>query len=78
MSMTHLNHMMIALAALSVAACSRQAPSPTTDPSVVITRFMDAVAAEDYEVMGQLFGTNDGPAVESGADSDRWRYRDGN
>ncbi len=62
--MTHLNHMMIALAALSVAACSRQAPSPTNDPSVVITRFMDAVAAEDYEVMGQLFGNNDGPAVE--------------
>lgn len=62
--MTRLKHMMIACAVLSVAACgSRQAPSPT-DPSVVINRFMDAVAAENYAVMGQLWGTKDGPAVE--------------
>ena len=61
--MTYLKHMMIACAALTVAACNRQAPSPS-DPSIVITRFMEAVAAEDYEVMGQLWGSNDGPAVE--------------
>ncbi len=61
--MTHLKHMMIACAALTVAACS-PAPAPTADPSVVITRFMDAAAAEDYEVMGRLWGSRDGPAVE--------------
>ncbi len=62
--MTRLKHMMIVLAALSVSACSGQAPSPTTDPSVVITSFMDAVAAEDYTAMGQLWGSKDGPAAE--------------
>jgi len=60
--MTHLKHMMIVVAALSVAACGSRAPSPS-DPGDVINRFMDAVAVEDYAIMGQLWGSNDGPAV---------------
>ena len=62
--MTYLKHMTMVLAVLSIAACSRQAPAPISDPSAVVNRFMDAVAAEDYAVMGQLWGSNDGPAVE--------------
>lgn len=61
--MNRLKHMMIACTALSMAACGPPAPSPS-DPSEVINRFMDAVAVENYTIMGQLWGSNDGPAVE--------------
>ena len=60
--MIRLKHMALASLALSVLACGRQAPPPS-NPSGVVERFMEAVDAENYQVMGELWGTDDGPAV---------------
>ena len=60
--MIRFKHMAVAVLALTVVACGRRAPSPS-DPTVVINRFMEAVNAENYQLMGQLWGSEDGPAV---------------
>ena len=57
-------NIVLGLAALTVGACGgAPAPSPT-DPSIVVRSFMGAVAAEDIDLMAQLWGTKDGPAAD--------------
>ena len=72
--MISLKHMAVASVALSALGCGGQAPAPSSNPSGVIERFMEAAAAEDYQLMGELWGTDDGPAFRW-MDADELRDR---
>ena len=55
------------LVALAVAGCggstTTQTPAPATAADAV-AQFLDAVRTKDYRRMGQVWGTEDGPAAE--------------
>jgi hypothetical protein len=49
------------------AACASSAPISfvgQADPQATVASFMNAVQANDFEAMGQLWGTEDGPAAD--------------
>jgi hypothetical protein len=58
---------LVLLAALAVVGCGGAAPPQTPAPATAadaLARFLDAVRTKDYRRMGQVWGSERGPAAE--------------
>lgn len=64
---------LLVLACAALVACASSGPSPSSgegpygavSSEAAVRGFLDAADAEDYRRMGQLFGTERGPAVDA-------------
>jgi hypothetical protein len=61
---------LILVMALAAAACSSGASTSTVAPvaaQLSVERFLQAANERDFQAMGRLFGTADGPAMDTGS-----------
>lgn len=61
---------LLALAILSVASCTQQSGPAAVAPvaaQLSVERFLQAANDRDVDSMGRLFGTHDGPAMNTGS-----------
>ena len=61
---------LLALVALSAASCTQQSSPSAVAPvaaQLSVERFLQAANEHDVDAMGHLFGTHDGPAMNTGS-----------
>jgi len=61
---------LLMLVTLTAAGCSSNSSTQTVAPvaaQLSVERFLQAANARDFQAMGRLFGTADGPAMETGS-----------